>query len=111
MVSKIADLSAIHPRYSKGRESTKISENSSDLFRLGNFKEISVIKQTTEVQQMVTQGNYQESYGLDTIKPKQSRAKKVNKLGIRSIDRLGTDEVKQHPETPSPHMGHKFDYL
>jgi hypothetical protein len=56
---------------------------------------------------------YQELYGLDAIKPKQnrqSRAKKVNKLGIRSIDRLGTEEMRLPPATPSPHMIHRFEY-
>lgn len=43
---------------------------------------------------MVEPQNYQESYGLDTIKPKQNRGKKVHKLGLRSMDKLGQEEGK-----------------
>lgn len=70
-----------------------------------------MIRKTDEVHVIEGPANYQESYGLDTIKPKQNRGKKVNKLGLRSMDKLGVpEEMRLPPETPTPRMIHKFDY-
>jgi hypothetical protein len=106
MVGKIADLSCMQE--SGGQREGKQAPNVP--FRLSNFKEISVIRQSEEVQAMVQQAHSQESYGLETIRPKQSRARKVHKLGLRSIDRLGCDEMRLPPATPSPRHVHRWDY-
>jgi len=63
------------------------------LFKINSCGDISAIDKNKE--DLITPSgfndtnNYQESYGLDTIKPKHhGKGKKINKLSLRSMDKI-----------------------
>ncbi len=109
MISKIADLSVIRP-FPQGSvaQRKKAQNNLSLLFKGGSCGDISAIGKSAE--EAVTSpradrpNHYQESYGLETIRPKNQKVKKLNKLSLRSIDKLNgfEERVKATPETPKP---------
>ena len=108
MVEKIADLSVIHPIPKQRRN---VSQKANNHFQF-NSKEISEIEQLEDANEFKEPNNYQESYGLETMKPKIGKQKKLNKLTLRSMDRInGFDEFRQAPETPSPRMIHRLNYV
>ncbi len=105
MIHQIADLSVL-PMHTKTIQRKKAAGaadiNISLLFKLNNCPDISAIDKNKEdiiVPKGFDQPNqYQESYGLETIKPKnQGKGKKMNKLSLRSIDKINGFDEKLTP--------------
>ena len=89
---------------------SKSDKNLSVLFKAGG--QISSIKQNMDdivSPPIHNPVDYQESYGLEIIRPKKS--KKTNKLGLRSSQKLNGFDEKLPPQTPSPRLVHAIgDY-
>lgn len=99
MISKIADLSVIRP-FPQGSiaQRKKAQNNLSLLFKAGTAGDISAIgSQQEQPMSSPRLNHYQESYGLETIRPKHQKGKKLNKLSLRSIDKLNGFEERHAP--------------
>jgi hypothetical protein len=98
MINQFQDLSQIQPN-NKHKKKTKEIDISL-LFKINNCAEISAINRNQDdiitAQGFDEPNHYQESYGLDTIKPK-AKGKKVNKLALRSMDRINGFSDKLTP--------------
>lgn len=100
MIETIANLSVIKPNRKSNSDN-----NLSLLFKAGGA--ISAIRQSTEEvvsPPIHTPPHYQESYGLEAIKPK--RGKKTNKMCLRSMQKINGFEEKRPPQTPEPRLIH-----
>ena len=75
MVEKISDLSTIQSV--RDNNTRKLSRQNPNPLGLSSFNQISLIKHTEEVQRIVEPRNYQESYGLDIMKPKMTKMEKI----------------------------------
>jgi hypothetical protein len=113
MISKIADLSVIRPFNQQGSvaQRRKAQNNLSLLFRAGSCGDISAIGKSEEEEALTSPridrpNHYQESYGLETIRPKHQKGKKLNKLSLRSIDKLNGFDERLPPETPKQRYFH-----
>jgi hypothetical protein len=118
MIEKITDLSCIRPLRPKPKGcERKLPNNISMVFKLSNCGEISVISRNREdaIAPVAFEEpkDYQESYGLETIKPKNT-SKKVNKLTLRSMEKINGFEDRPPPETPKPrffHTGNEYEEI
>lgn len=110
MISKIADLSVIRPYNPNKANQKKIQNNISLLFKLNSYGEISAIdknKQEITTSPIAKPNKYQQSYGLETIKPKNGgKGKKINKMALRSMEQINGFEDRLPPETPKPRPFH-----
>jgi hypothetical protein len=116
MICKIADLSVIRPYNTQYTvtQRKKTHNNISLLFKMNSCQDISAIDKNQEdliaiapPPQFDPPNKYQESYGLDTIKPKNhNKGKKLNKLSLRSMDKINGFEDRPFPETPKPRFFH-----
>lgn len=113
MICKIADLSVIRPFNSQYKVTQRKKQmNISLLFKMNSCGDISAIDKNEE--DLITAppefdqpNKYQESYGLETIKPKNhGKGKKLNKLSLRSMDKINGFEERPTPETPKPRFFH-----
>lgn len=100
MISKIADLSVIRP-FPQGSvaQRKKAQNNLSLLFKAGSCGDISAIGKNEQEAGATSPrtdrpNHYQESYGLETIRPKNQKVKKLNKLSLRSMDKLNGFEER-----------------